>query len=281
MDEQSHIPTETLDHLLGRFRRDLRLLQILRWGYFVGLLVVIVVAQLIRGPWANPLVMGTLLAFAALWFALAAWSTRRAQAVQLGSALVAAGELETASSILIDAMATFTMIPSVKLTACQQLATVAQRQGDHQATVRLGRALLRQPLRRARWLSTQCRLVVADSLLTLNESAQAYDVFRPVYDVPLSLADRLALLPIQLRYELETGHAESAVRALGEKVRLAELLDAPKAALVHALLAEACHRQNQSDQCGYLAERAALYHDPELIARSYPIVAPVLTRPHA
>ncbi len=109
-----------------------------------------------------------------------------------------------------------------------------------------------------------------------NEVADAYAAFRPLYDQELSLVERLALLPIQLRYELEAGHVDSGVRGLSEKVRLAELLEAPKAALVHALLAEACRRRNRDADRDYLARRASLYHDLEPLARVHPVIAPVL-----
>ena len=75
------------------------------------------------------------------------------------------------------------------------------------------------------------------------------------------MSQRLALLPIELRYALETNHTRHAVQNLGEKLKYAELLDSAEAAWVHAMLAEACRREGMTAQAEFLQRRAALYHD--------------------
>ena len=112
----------------------------------------------------------------------------------------------------------------------------------------------------------------------LDRRDEAYEAMRPVYDVPLSLLDRMKLLPVQLRYELAANHTASAVRELGEKIKVAELLDAPGAALVHALLAEACDRQAMGRQRDFLTARAWLYHDLTDLADRYELIAPLTAR---
>ena len=120
--------------------------------------------------------------------------------------------------------------------------------------------------------------MLADSLLTLDREAEAYEAMRPMYDLPLSLADRMKMLPLQLRYESAGSPDGLAVESLAEKVRIAELLDSQQAALVHAMLAEACRRQSMSAQSDFLLRRARLYADLEparrAISGSRPIASP-------
>jgi hypothetical protein len=104
----------------------------------------------------------------------------------------------------------------------------------------------------------------------------AYDAMRPVYDTQLSLSDRMKLLPVQLRYELAADHSSASVNALAEKVRVAELLDSSQAALVHAMLAEACRRESMPDQQAFLLKRARLYHDLEPLAEQYALITPIV-----
>lgn len=280
-----------IDSLLKRFHRSLLALRLLRGALFAQFFVVMFGALVVSIPWFESVAFGLLLASAALWVGLTVWSTRRAQAVHIASVMVAAGEFEPAVALLAQAMGRFTILRSVKLSAGLQLAVIANRTAEHATAVRLCQALLQHRLDPPMWLATQCRLILADSLLALDRSAEAYSAFRPVYERPLSLAERLTVLPIALRYELACGHTDSAVRALPEKVRLAELLDAAKAALVHALLAEACRRKQldrAADATGdlpagtfhayavYLARRAAVYHDLDEVARKHPLIAPVV-----
>jgi len=83
----------------------------------------------------------------------------------------------------------------------------------------------------------------------------------------------MKLLPIQLRYELAADYPAAAAQSLPEKLQIAELLDSPRAALVHALLAEACRRNHMPAQQAFLAERAWLYHDLDQLAPRYPVIA--------
>jgi hypothetical protein len=115
--------------------------------------------------------------------------------------------------------------------------------------------------------------MLADSLLMLDRAQEAYEALRPVYDQPLSLAERMKLLPVQLRYELAADHSASAVRDLREKARIAELLEPQRAGLVHALLAEACRREGLEPQRDFLARRAAIYTDVPELMRKYPPLA--------
>jgi len=209
------------------------------------------------------------------WILFLVHLIRVTREVQAGGVLLTTGQLDDAEVWLRRGIERFSLSGHAKILACQQLASLFFRRSAYQEVVTICQELLRHRIRRVRkvWINT--RLMLADSLLMLDRTSEAYAAMRPVYDVPLSLADRMKLLPIQLRYELAADHAASAVQALAEKVRIAELLDAPRAALVHALLAEACRREAMPGQRDFLAERARLYFDLDQLVQRYAVIAPI------
>jgi len=228
------------------------------------------------------------LLFAVFIGSLVAWVLMMLKSAQIGrcvrtaGALLSVGRLDDAEVWLRRVIARFSPSARAKVLAWQQFASLFFRRDDHQSVVAICGELLKHRLSRLRQVWTNTRLMMADSLLMLGRIDEAYEAIRPVYDVPLSLADRMKLLPIQLRYELAADHSSSSVQALPEKLQVAELLDSPRAALVHALLAEACRRNRMPEQQAFLTERAWLYHDLTQLAGRYPLIAPIAaSRPAA
>lgn len=267
--------SESLDSLLRHLHR-----QLLR-GRLVRIGVIVVLVGVIPWGWWLPetvnrtTLMGILGGMMVLWIMFAFGSVRQARALQAGRTLLGAGQLDDARTWLERAMKGVSLTPATQLTAAQQLAALLFRREHYTDVVSVCRALLRHRLRRLKHLWVTTRLLLADSLLRLDRMDEAYEAMRPVYDVELSLADRMRLLPIQLRYELASDHAGSAVKALSEKVRLAELLDSQQAALVHALLAEACRRESMPAEQTFLAARAWLYWDIDELAPRFEAIAPI------
>jgi len=201
-------------------------------------------------------------------------SARSNRAVQTGNILLAAGRLDDAQVWLQRAISGFSLSAKLNLAAGQSLAAVYFQREAHQEVISICRELLRHRLlRRIQnvWVAT--RMMLTDSLLCLNRMEEAYEIMRPLYDIQLNLSDRLKLLPLQLRYELAMNHSASAVENLPEKVKLA--LDSYRAALVHALLAEACLRENQNQPHQLLARRAQLYKDLPPLAEKYPMITTI------
>lgn len=262
---------------LRRFRRQMLMIRVVRAGLLLFVIGAVVWATALPAPGNKQTVflvaMGSLL----LWFLLMVSSARFAQQVQAGSTLLSIGHLDDAEVWIRRALARFSLSARGKMLAGQCFASLFFRRDKHPEVVAICRELLRyRLLARVRSIWVNVRLMLADSLLMLDRVGEAYEVMRPVYDDgPLSLAERMKLLPIQLRYELAADHAGSAVQALDEKVRIAELLDSPRAALVHALLAEACRRRAMPDCQAFLSERARLYHDLDSLAERYPVIAPI------
>jgi tetratricopeptide (TPR) repeat protein len=198
------------------------------------------------------------------WVLLVHVSIKAAQYAQLGAALLAHGDLEQAESALLRAMRSASVFRGALLFACQQFGALLAARKRYAEAARVFQTLLRYASGRfgsLRSLHASARLMLADCELAMGHLDAAYSAFRPVFDMPLTLSDKLMLLPIELRYALASGHVDSAVADLPDKVRHAEMLEAPQAAWVHVLLADACERTGRTASAMFLRRRAALYHD--------------------
>jgi hypothetical protein len=269
------VSSEDLDRSLRQLRRQVALIRILRVGAIVLVMAAVFWAAALKPPLDKYAMFAVLAGTLLGWVCFIVHSIRVTREVQAGSVLLMTGQLDDAEVWLRRGMERFSLSAQAKLMAGQQLASLRFRRDAHQDVVVICRELLRHRVRQLRqaWVAT--RLMLADSLLMLDRVGEAYEAMRPVYDAPLSLGDRMRLLPIQLRYELAAEHSASAVGGLAEKVQIAELLESPRAALVHALLAEACRRQRMPGHHEFLAERARLYHDLDLLAERFSVIAPI------
>ncbi|GMV97569.1 MAG: hypothetical protein HRF43_03870 [Phycisphaerae bacterium] len=265
----------TIELLVRGFRRSVAAARAVRILLTAAFCVLVIWALQLPEPQARRALGLLVLGGLVLWAGAIIRSVRLTRELQTGNMLMAMGRLDDAEACLGRVLRRFSLSPQVKFLVFQQLAALFFQRQRHDDVVIVCHELLRQPIRRLHgvWLNT--RLLLADVLLLEDRVAEAYGAMRPVYDAPLTLTDRMKLLPIQLRYELASNHAESAVGGLAEKVRIAELLESPAAGLVHALLAEACRRLSRPAQQAFLAERARLYCDLAPIARRYPVIAPI------
>ena len=266
---------ESLDSLLRTFRRQLLLTRVLRIGGLLAMVGLTVWMPQQPEPASKRLVLMVGTAAILSWVAILMNAARTSREVRTGSILLHTGQLDDAEVWFRRVMSQVSISTRNRLVACQHMASLLLHRDAHQKVVAICRELLRHRLNRLRsvWIST--RLMLADSLLRLDRVGEAYDAFRPVYEMPLSLSDRMKLLPIQLRYELASDHSASAVQSLPEKIKIAELLDSSTAALVHALLAEACRRESLMPQCRFLTERASLYSDLPELAQRHQVIAPI------
>ncbi len=270
--------TDDLAILLRRFSRQMLMLRVLYW-----LMMVVVFVLVIGVSGADRVTTGHLILVAIglpiVIVAAASISLSLTRQVQAAAILMNLGKLDDAEVWIKRTLTGFSLSRRAKVTAAQLLASLMMLRGRHEAVVAICRALLHQPLNRLRHVWVEARLLLADALLLLGRLGEAHEALIPVYGVPLSLGVRMKLLPIQLRYELAAGHSGSAVAALPEKVRIAELMDSTNAALTHALLAEACRRENRVAEQDYLAERARLYGDLPPLAERHPVISPIAAEP--
>lgn len=264
-----------IEHLLRTFRRQIRIIRMVRLLLVLGTAAAVLWAVQLPRADSKRLLFAIVIGTLVVWVMMMISSARVARYLQTAGALLSIGQLEDAEVWLRRVLERFSLSARTKMMACQQFASLFFRRDDHHNVVRVCTELLGQRVKRLHGVWVNTRLMMADSLLMLDRVPEAYDAMRPVYDCPLSLADRMKLLPVQLRYELAADHATAAVQALPEKLQIAELLDSPRAALVHALLAEACRRTNMPEQQAFLTRRAWLYHDLSELVTRYPIIAPI------
>ncbi|MFQ5430478.1 MAG: hypothetical protein ACE5E1_09235 [Phycisphaerae bacterium] len=211
---------------------------------------------------------------AVAWGALTVFSVRQVQAANQASAYIASGRLDLAEEQLKTAMRQFSLYENGKLLACHNLAVVAHGRKSFQAAAELCDGVIAIRKGRRLGIGHTCRILLADARLSLGDTVSALRAIEPLSlrDADLSLAEQLLLLPIDLRCRIATEQFEEAAAALPWKVRRAELLDAPRAALAHELLAMACRRTGRAEAAGFLHRRAVLYHDLDELAADYPVL---------
>lgn len=253
---------------LARFRRQMRAAAAMRWVFLVAMTAGLASFYFV-GDAAQTWVLGAMALLAGTWIALGVRGARLAREARLGAMLLEAGEIDAAQQHFLTALTGLTPLRSVKLLACHQLAVTAHVSRAHRGAAVLCRGLLAHRLGSMKSVATATRLILADSLLTLDDVVAAGDVVKTLSRTNLSLADQMTFLPIELRYQLSAGKSADAVESLPDKVRLAELLDSPAASLSHALLAEACRRNDLATEKRYLLRRAALLGDIDALLEKH------------
>jgi len=221
---------------------------------------------------AGPIWMVALFAVVS-WFGLLAASIRQARAAGQGTQYIASGRLDLAETHLKNALRGFSLYRFGKLLVCHNLAVVAHGRREYQAAADLCDGILSVARNQSRSLSRLCRILLADCRLLLGDTAAAMKALAPLTTdaADMTLNERLVLLPIELRCLIACGEFARAAASLADRVRLSELLDAPKAALAHALLAQACRKTGKAPEAAFLQRRAHLYHDLGELEAQYAI----------
>ncbi len=200
---------------------------------------------------------------ASIWVAFTIFSVRQARASQQASAYVASGRLDLAEEQLKGILRQFSFFRQGKLLACHNLAVIAHGRKDYRAAAELCGGIVSLRTGPPRAIGRTCRILLADCRLLLGDAAAAVEAIKPfsLRGGDLNLVEQLLLLPVELRCQIASKAYPEAVDDLAWKVRRAELLDSPKAALTHALLATACREVGEAGKADYLLRRANLYHD--------------------
>ncbi|MFQ5423319.1 MAG: hypothetical protein ACE5F9_05000 [Phycisphaerae bacterium] len=261
--------------LVKTLRRQLwlaTLIRVLLMG-IVLLGVAAAFAQPAAAKTSDPLWAAAFLAGAG-WIVLAICSARQVRATNQASVYLSTGRLDLAEEQLKTALRLVSLYRAGKLLVCHNLAVVAHGQRNFAAAAELCDGVLASGVSASHRLGRLCRILLADCRLYLGDTAAAVRAIAPLNsdDPGLGLSERLMLLPIELRCQVSEGRFVQAAAALDQKVMLAGLLDSPKAALVHAMLARACGAAGQVQVAAFLMARAELYHDLGELAERYPIL---------
>ena len=220
-------------------------------------------------------------------------AARQAAAAMDSPSLIAAGQYDEAEQQIERVLGTFWSLRSAKLLGLHHLAVLrhAQRRWRESAMLSgallrlsrpgvvsgwvLGRTTARQPATLPPGVACTAQLMLADSLIEMNDLPGAYQALSGLFAQRLSLAEAMNLLVIQLEYEARAGAWGSMLSHVGHKVQLAELLPAMPAARAQALLALAAMRSGRPELAGWLRRRAELLVDVNELAAQRPVVAEV------
>jgi hypothetical protein len=208
----------------------------------------------------------------ALWIALSVTSARSSRLGMDSPALIAAGQYDEAERQIDEAMRAFSLFVPAKLRTLHQLAVLRHAQERWQDAAALCRALLGQRLGGSEGLAKPARLILAESLLEMNDIAGSYGAIQELYLQTLSLEETLNVLALQLDYEARIGAWEKIFAGAAAKVQLAELMPSSAAARAQALLALAALKCGRTDWADWLRSRAELLTDLNSLAAARPML---------
>ncbi len=201
-------------------------------------------------------------------------SFKQVRASNQAAVYISTGRLDLAERQLREALRSFSLFTRGRLLVCHNLAVVAHGRKEYEAAAELCRGVVSLGRGLSRSVVRLCRILWADCCLALGELAAAEKALAgmTVEEGGLRLSEALMLMPVELRCRLAMRDHGRVVSSLPEKKQMAELLDAPKAALVHAILAKACLAEGREAEADFFDRRSRLFHDREELVADYPIL---------
>ena len=260
----------TAQAAISRYQRNLILGWVVRSILFAaGVASVLVLPFVIKGFDAT---FGLSLVFG-IWLALSFTSAKNSRILAPSSDLIARGEFEEAETRIDQAMRAFSISRTSKLLGLHQLAVLRHKQRRWQDAATLCRTVLAQRLTAMPGLDRSARLVCADAMLELGDARGAAEAIAPLRGQPMSLADMLALLQIELDVQSRQGAWDAMLAGLPGKVQLAEMMPPASAGRVQALLALAAAKKDQADWSDWLRRRVELLVDVSTLTTERPVLS--------
>ena len=256
-----------VDATISRVRRDLTLSILLKAALSCAALV----CFFMPGP-DNARFLA-LLGIGSFWFWLNLNSARSSRMAAQSPSLIASGQFEEAERNIEQSVLTFSLIRVVKLQTLHHLAMLRHAQRRWKESAMLAQALLGQRLGALQPLSKSTRLLLADSLLEMNDLRGTYNTLASLCQEQLSLAETLNLLAIQMDYSARAGGWDSMLLKIMDKVQLAELMPARISGRTQAFLALAAKKMKRGDLASWLSGRAELLADRETLVGERPLLA--------
>jgi hypothetical protein len=258
-----------VDAAISRFRRDLTIAAILRLAFLTA-----VVACILVGPLSGINGSSTiaLVGVGGLWFFLSYRSFQGSRLAADSPGLIAAGEFDAAEHQIDSALRTFSLSKTMKVLSLHHLALLRHAQRRWRESALLCQAILSQKTRGLAGLSRNTRLLMADSMLQLNDLRGAYDAMSGLYRHRLSLGEALSLQLLQLDYGSRLGAWDQMLAAVATKIQLSELMPTENAARSQALLALAAYKKGRIDLAKWLRRRVELLADWNQLAEERPVL---------
>ena len=210
-----------------------------------------------------------LIAFAAGWIIYGLSTSRVAQQLPQITELIDV-DPPLAEAMLAAALRRWPLQRSVRLMLYHRLAMLRRRGERFAETAAICQTVLLYPLGQARAVKGHLLLMLAESHLYCRDLWGAWSALSGLHHCKLSVAESLQRTALQTRYEVEAGYDATAMQQLHQKVAMAELMPAPQCAAVHAMLATAAQRSEQTHVADWLRQRAQLLADPEQLSRLWP-----------
>jgi hypothetical protein len=148
------------------------------------------------------------------------------------------------------------------------LALLRHAQRRWRESTLLCQAVLAQ--RSAPGLARSTLLMMADSMLQMNDLAGAFGALGELCRQRLSLHEALALQLLQLDYGWRVGAWEPMLSGVGAKLQMAELMPSVNAARSQAYMAVAALKTGRRDLAVWLRRRAELLADMQEITTDRP-----------
>ena len=256
----------SVDIAIHRVRRDITLGVLLKAFLVAALFAVLIFAQ------PQPVRFAALAGIVGIWIALSITSARSSRLAMDSPALIATGQFDEAERRIDQAMRAFSLFGPPKLRALHQLAVLRHAQQRWQDAAALCKALLGHRIGMSRGLTTPSRLILAESLLELNDLPGSFVTVRDLYSQTLSLEEVLNVMSLQLDYESRIGAWGKMFDGATTKTQLAELMPSPAAARVQALLALAALKSGRPDWADWLRRRAELLADVNSLTAGRPML---------
>jgi hypothetical protein len=259
-----------VDAAIARFRRDLAVSTLLRLGLFA-----VAFGCLFAAPWLGFRGDGVvaLMVVGMVWMTLSYRSVQGSRLAADSPALIATGQFDRAETIIETGLRSFSLFRTAKLLSLHHLALLRHAQQRWRETALLCQALIRQKLRGLPGLAHSTRLLLADSLLQMDEVRGAYEAMVGLQGVALSLHESLTLQLLQLEYCSRVSGWDAMLDAVRLKVQMSELMPTVNAARSQAYLAMAARKKGRIELSLWLRRRAELLATADEISAQRPLLA--------
>ena len=177
---------------------------------------------------------------------------------------------QQAEAMLATALRRWPLQRSVRLMLYHRLAILRCRSERFAETATICQAVLIYPLGQARVIKGHLLLMLTESRLYCRDLWGAWQALSSLHHCKLNVTESLQRTSLQTRYEVETGYDAMALEQLEQKIAMAELMPAPQCAAMHAMLATAARRREQTHIADWLRQRAWLLGTAEQLDRLWP-----------
>ena len=241
-------------------------------GFALGFAVL---ASLLLAPLLRETGFGDVIGFAGLaaagvWLFLGMAAARQGRRVREAAALASAGRVDLAEGRSLDTLGAFCLLRPVTVGAAAVLARVRHAQGRFAEAARLAAFVVARPERSFAGEKRGVRLLLAESLLASDDVAGAAHAVLPLYapptrrEGPLTLAEALRLLAVQLTVDSQAGRLDAVRDGIGRKLAMVELMTPRESARLTAVLRDAAAEGGESFAAWaeFLSRRAAILGAP-------------------